>query len=393
MRILYSFPHPVGVPGIGTTALNQVRALAAAGADVTLMCTSLHAEVPDGVRVRETLRLAGRRVPHRAFLGSPDRALAYHDRRVATLLRSSDASFEVVHTWPQAALMTLRTARVRRILSSREVPNTHTANAYAQAEREASIIGIELVKGHSHRLDPRRLQLEDREYAEVDLLLVPSDHVAETFVKRGIPEQRLRRHQYGFDPARFHCHGRTEPPDRPFAAVFVGSAEPRKGLHYALEAWRHADLPGDAELLIAGGFVPGYRDRVASGLALPGVRHLGFVDDVPALLRASDVLILPSVEEGSALVTYEAQGSGCIPLVSSAAGALLPPGSDDLVHQPRDVGALTAQLRRLAHDTGAREAHRRAVIDWSSRLTWDRAGQRMLDIYADALELGVGSGH
>src|SRR5664280_1167588 len=86
LRILYSFPHPVGAPGIGTTALNQVRALAFLGVRVTLVCTSLHASVPSEVQVRETLRVRGKRVPHRVF-GSADRAWTYHDHRVARLLR------------------------------------------------------------------------------------------------------------------------------------------------------------------------------------------------------------------------------------------------------------------------------------------------------------------
>jgi glycosyltransferase involved in cell wall biosynthesis len=385
MRILYSFPHPLGGPGIGTTALNQVRSLSDVGVTVSVVCTSVRTPLPHGIEVHETLRVGGRRIPHRAFLGNPDLALDYHDRRVAGLLRRSRDRFDVVHTWPQSALRTLRAAREVGCLSSREVPNTHTANAYAEAEREAHIVGVELSKGHSHRPDPRRLRLEDREYAEADLLLVPSEHVEGTFLDQGISASRLRRHHYGFDPSRFHARGRTEMPGRPFTAVFVGSAEPRKGLHYALQAWGHVDLPPGAQLLIAGGFVPGYRERIADGLSLPGVRPLGFVDDVPALLRQCDVLLLPSVEEGSALVTYEAQGSGCVPLVSRATGAMLPPESDQLVHGPRDVGLLVEQLQRLLTDTATLDAHRRRVLEWAPNISWNAAGQRMLDIYTEAL--------
>jgi glycosyltransferase involved in cell wall biosynthesis len=332
----------------------------------------------------ETLRVAGQRIPHRAFLGKPDLALAYHDRRAAALVGRSEGSFDVVHTWPQSALRTMRTARRAGALSSREVPNTHTANAYDEADREARTVGIELRKGHSHRPDPRRLRLEDKEYAAADVLLVPSDHVARTFLDRGVPESRLRRHQYGFDPSRFHALGRSDPSARPFTAVFVGSAEPRKGLHYALEAWGRVKPPPGSQLLVAGEFVGGYRERLGDRLTLPGVQHLGFVDDVAALLRRSDVLLLPSVEEGSALVTYEAQASGCIPLVSDAAGALLPPGSEELVHRARDVEGLARQLSRLIWDEGSRQQHREAVIGWSDRLTWDCAGRRMLAIFAES---------
>ena len=381
-RVLYSFPHPVGRPGIGTTALQQVRALARAGAQVTLVCTSLHADVGDEVRVVETLRVAGRRLPHRA-LGSPDRALAYHDHRAARLLRREHAAFDVVHTWPQSALRTIEEARRHGVLAVREVPNTHTANAYEQASAEVELLGLRLGADHAHRPDPRHLRLEEAEYAAADLLMVPSDHVAETFLERGVPESRLGRHQYGYDPASFTAAGRVEAPVRPFTAVFVGRAEPRKGLHYALEAWSRADLPAGATFLVAGGFVPGYRDHLAPLLERPDVRTLGFVDDVPALLRRSDVLLLPSVEEGSALVTYEAQASGCVPLVSTAAGALLPPGAAGLAYPPRTTRALVDQLTLLGNDGALRRQLRHQVLAWSDHLTWDAAARRMLALYAD----------
>jgi glycosyltransferase involved in cell wall biosynthesis len=272
-------------------------------------------------------------------------------------------------------------------LSIREVPNTHTANAYAEAARESQIVGIQLGRGHSHQPNLRHLRLEEREYAQADLLFVPSDHVTRTFLERGVPQTRLRRHQYGYDSTRFSPLGRIEFPIRPFTAVFVGSVEPRKGLHYALDAWMRAEPPCGSTLLIAGGFVPGYREYLAEWLNQPNVETLGFVNDVPSLLRRSDVLLLPSVEEGSALVTYEAQGSGCIPLVSTAAGALLPQGLRGFVHKPRDVAALTNHLRRLSWDDELRASLRREVIEWSSMLTWESAGRRMLGIYSDALAL------
>ena len=66
MRVLYSFPHPLGSPGIGTIALAQIESLAAAGAQVTVVCTSVVTE-PVGVEdVITTMVVRGRRVPHRA---------------------------------------------------------------------------------------------------------------------------------------------------------------------------------------------------------------------------------------------------------------------------------------------------------------------------------------
>ena len=67
MRVLYSFPDEVGRAGIGTTAFNQIREIAGHGLEVTLYCTSLGGELPENVRVVQTLSIAGRRIPHRAL--------------------------------------------------------------------------------------------------------------------------------------------------------------------------------------------------------------------------------------------------------------------------------------------------------------------------------------
>jgi hypothetical protein len=49
----------------------------------------------------------------------------------------------------------------------------------------------------------------------------------------------------------------------------------------------------------------------------------GYLADVSGEMRNPDVLVLPSIEEDSALVTYDARASGCVLLVSDAAGAML----------------------------------------------------------------------
>ena len=92
-------------------------------------------------------------------------------------------------------------------------------------------------------------------------------------------------------------------------------------------------LAKDGTFLIAGEFLPDYAEKLAPMLAHPSVQVLGHRNDVPELMRKSDILVLPSIEEGSALVTSEARGSGCVLLVSEAAGAICKHMENALVHQ------------------------------------------------------------
>ena len=59
-------------------------------------------------------------------------------------------------------------------------------------------------------------------------------------------------------------------------------------------------------------------------LAHPSVKILGHRNDVPELVRQSDILVLPSIEEGFGLVCTEAMGSGCVPLVSRSVHRRMP---------------------------------------------------------------------
>ena len=111
----------------------------------------------------------------------------------------------------------------------------------------------------------------------------------------------------------------------------------------------------------------------------------GFVPDVAAVMRDSDVLLLPTVEEGSALVTYEAQASGCVPVVSDAAGARCTHLEDALVHEAGDVAALTEHLRLLAGDPDLLARLRARTLARRDELTWEQGARDLEGLYRELL--------
>ncbi len=385
LRVLYSFPDTLGAPGIGTTAWNQVRELIGLGHDVRLYTTALAREPVGAREVVTTLTAGGKRIPHRAV--GRRRAYRYHDRRVARAVSGLAGEIDVVHTWPRATLETAAAAREAGVRSVREVPNTHTAYAYERVAREIRSLGLEPVGGHSHTPDEGALRREEEAYRAVDLLAVPSEFSRRTFLERGFPPERLGLHQYGFEPERFPAPDRdARSGNGGLRAVFVGRCEPRKGLHHALRAWIDsgaADHGGT--FTICGDFYPGYAEVLAAGLAHPSVNVRGFVPDVSAVMRQSDVLVLPSVEEGSALVTYEAQASGCVPVVSDAAGARCTHLEDGLVHEAGDATALAGHLGLLADDPGLLGRMRARTLERRDELTWEQGARDLEGLYRELL--------
>jgi glycosyltransferase involved in cell wall biosynthesis len=379
LRVLFAFSTRLGTPGIGTTGWHQAAELAAKGVELTVACASLERPLPPQVRVIETLRPLGVRLPFRA-LGF-DRTVALHDRRVAALL---PGDFDVVHSWPAGALRTLGAARAAGLPALLERPNAHTRFAYEVVAEEHRRLGIEVDPEATHAFDADRLAREEREYAAASHLLCPSDFVARTFLDAGFAPERLLRHRYGYDPARFAAP--PTPEEGPLRAIFVGSGEPRKGLHHALEAWLACGAPeAGGRFVICGRIEPAYRELLAASLAHPSVEERGHVADPAAAMREADVLLLPSIEEGSALVTYEARACGCVLAVSDRAGAACRPGEDALVHPAGDVGVLRDQLASLVREPARLAELRAASLAGLGDLTWARAADALADAYRAAM--------
>jgi glycosyltransferase involved in cell wall biosynthesis len=83
----------------------------------------------------------------------------------------------------------------------------------------------------------------------------------------------------------------------------------------------------------------------------PDVRFLGPRPDVPVLLAAAGVFVLPSRWEGQPLILQEALAAGC-PIVASRAGGIPDLTGEDaaLLVPPGDVDALAAAIRRVLTD-------------------------------------------
>ena len=262
-----------------------------------------------------------------------------------------------MHVWPLGARETLRAAARLGIPTVLERPNAHTRFAYEVVAKECERLGITLPPDHEHAYNAEILRHEEEEYELADYLLCPSDFVVKTFLDQGFPQEKLLRHTYGFDPSVFSPPAVERPERAGLTVLFAGVAAVRKGLHLALEAWLRSPASAAGTFLIAGDFVPAYRERLSELLAHPSVQALGHRTDLAELMRSSDVLVLPSLEEGYGLVCVEAIGCGCVPLVSDACTEVCRHMENALVHQRRRC----RRSHRAPHDLAQRPFAARAA--------------------------------
>jgi len=383
VRVLFSFPHKLGADRICHTAWQQVNGLAAAGADVLVFPGVLHRPVSPNITARPTLARGKARIPYRLF--GRMRTLAFHDWIVSRRIEKLVGKVDIIHTWPLGALQTLKTAARYGIPTVLERPNAHTRFAMEVVQKECERLGVALPPDHEHAYNAAKLRREEEEYQLAYRLLCPSDFVVQTFLDQGFPQEKLARHQYGFDPTIYYPNGRQESRKRGFTMLFVGVCAVRKGVHYALEAWLQSPAHRDGTFLIAGDFLPAYAEKLAPMLSHPSVHVLGHRKDIPELMRQSDVLILPSIEEGYGLVIAEAMGSGCVPLASDACTEICRHMETGLVHRVGDVATLTQHIAMLHGDQKLLERLRAASLRMSNETTWTAAGVKLLQVYREAI--------
>jgi glycosyltransferase involved in cell wall biosynthesis len=383
VRVLFSFPLRLGADRICGIAWQQVNGLAAAGADVLVFPASISRPVASNVRVSPTLARGKLRLPYK-ILGTM-RACALHDHIVARRLEKLVGKIDIIHAWPLGALETLATARRLGIPTALERCNAHTGFAMEVVQKECDRLGIVLPPDHEHAFDAEKLHKEESEYRLATSVLCPSEFVVKTFLDKGYAGEQLARHTYGYDEKVFYPSNEPRDPKRGLTMISVGVCAVRKGLHYALEAWLRSPASKSGTFLIAGEFLPDYQKKLAPMLAHPSVKVLGHRNDVPELMRKSDILVLPSIEEGFGLVIAEAMGSGCVPLASEACTEICSHMKTGLMHRVGDVEALTQHITMLHEDRALLERLRTASLEAARGVTWTAAGRVLLDAYRETI--------
>jgi glycosyltransferase involved in cell wall biosynthesis len=183
----------------------------------------------------------------------------------------------------------------------------------------------------------------------------------------------------GIDRERFHpldrvgaCHKLGLDPNRK-RILYIGNLVPVKGPTILAKA---ADqLPDNIDVLLVGSGP----ERITTGRCVGARPH----DEIPLWINASDVLCLPSLNEGLPNVALEAMACG-LPVVASRVGGVPEIVRDDvngLLVPPSDPAALADALRRALAMKWDHEAIHTSV----SRFDWDVNARTVLDTLGRAL--------
>jgi glycosyltransferase involved in cell wall biosynthesis len=269
----------------------------------------------------------------------------------------------------------------------------------------------------------------------VDRVWVGSEYVRSGYIENGMPPGVVEVMPCGADLERFTPEGPVYELPRTAATtfLFVGGTTWRKGADVLIEAWRRAFGPEDDVQLVVKDFgVDGaYRNQgagdaikrlIAAGAAAP----IAYIDDhlahdeLGALYRAADAVVLPYRGEGFCLPALEAMACG-VPVIHNGEGptgefvgdvggwalpaarvplpeeAQLPELAGEGYVYEVDPDVLAERLRAVAADaTGRRERGARGIAQ-AAAYTWDafadRAAASLATLEREALPLARDLGH
>lgn len=227
-------------------------------------------------------------------------------------------------------------------------------------------------------------QREQMEWQLADLIMGGSSFVIDGLRQHQVPEAKCRMVPYGVPLERFPPkEQQRSPSSSTLRILFVGGVELRKGVPYLLEALRllnshhiEARFAGPVSLSVA---------RIQPYQAV--ATFLGPVPRtwIAELYRWADLLVLPSICEGSALVTYEALASGLPIIATPNTGAWVQNGIDGLIVPIREVEALAAALERFVRDREFLRFCSHNALTGRDRLGLDAYRQRLAQIIQEVM--------
>ncbi|MFK7739060.1 MAG: glycosyltransferase family 4 protein [Planctomycetota bacterium] len=286
---------------------------------------------------------------------------------------------DVAWLFPSVRAAVYQEARRRGTFVVKELVNTALAYHRAALVRAYDAIGWQ--PGY---LPPREdIDEECEQLSNVDRFFAPSVEVANSFIAAGADPGRIFATSYGW------CEHRFQPVRRPTARLrflFVAYGAVRKGLPHLLNAWEKAGL--DADLVLVGGISPEVEAGCAKQLQRSNVIRHGHVSDLAPHYGGADVFVLPSFEEGSPLVSYEALAAGlpCL-MTPHSAGEVVRDGVEGLLAPAGDQSAWVDLLSKVAADETLRERLGKAARARSLEFTWKRVAERRFAHLAQLLSI------
>lgn len=339
---------------------------------------------------RELARLATPELPllkrHEHGPLSIDAVYRSFDHRVAGHLRGL-LGLQAVYAYEDGALQTFQIAKELGLRRFYDLPIGYwrAARLMFEEERELQPQWASTLTGL--RDSPAKLARKDAELQLADVVVVPSQFVRSTLLQHHACSAPIAVVPFGSPPVAVE-----RPPQRtggPLRVLFVGSLGQRKGLSYLLEAIDK--LGSSVSLTLIGRPVSHDCQPLSAALEkhhwFPSLPHSAVLEQ----MRQHDVLVLPSLFEGYALVVSEAlaQGLPVIATANSGAPESVRDGVEGFIVPIRSSQGIADRLELFAAEPERLIAMGKACMQRAEELSWAHYENGLRQLVDQVLSAGV----
>lgn len=298
------------------------------------------------------------------------------DRAVARRLRHQPGIFSGVYTYEDGALETLKAAAELNVRRVYDLPIAYWITLRQLLAEEAERLPAwKKTLGGGVSDSAAKLERKSHELELAEIVICPSQFVARSLPDTTRAKKKIVVAPFGSPP--LIAPGNPSPPgtNGKLRVLFAGSMSQRKGLGDLLAAMR-ALKRSDVELVVMGSPqapMEFYRQEFNGFIHEPNRPH----EEVLQLMRRCDLLCLPSIVEGRALVMQEAMSQGLPLLITPNTGGedLIDEGVTGFLIPIRSVDKIAEKINWFADHRSVLPDMSRAAQARAGRLTWAAYGQ------------------
>jgi len=346
--------------------------------------------------VRESLRLVAQKLRwsflsrHEKGWASIDQVYQDLDHTVARRIKRGNSRQNVtgIYGYEDGCLETFRAAKPRGLKCFYDLPIAYweTVRKLLEEERqrlpewEPTLVGT--------RDSLKKLERKTEELTLADVVICPSHFVLESLP----PAVREKKHclvaEFGSPPGNWDAARRSSlglQDSERLRVLFAGSLTQRKGLADVFAAMKLLKRP-DVELIVMGSPIAPmefYRNQYRDFTYMSTRPH----HEVLKLMQSCDVLVLPSIAEGRALVQQEALANGLPLIITENTGGedLIVSGETGFLVPIRSPDKIAEKISWLADHRDSLTDMRLAAIKKADEYPWQRYTDRILSALSTSL--------
>lgn len=377
IRIAAFYPIYFKTAGIGYAALSLIEAMQSEEIETSLMGIASGAELSQPFYCN-AFPAWSKSVAYRLLSDTQIKKIT--EFRFSHTLKASD----LVYLWPAVSLALYENLHVRGHKLIMETVNTHQSTSKAILDAEYARLGL----APTHGITSEDAAEESAKLELVDFIFSCSPEVTTSLMAANVPPGKILETSYGLRESDilppYELADRSRSSE--ITAIFVGTIGVRKGPHLILDYWCRSNVKG--KLKLVGDIQPEVRHIIEPYLKRPDIEHVPFVNDLRSIYREADIFLLPSLEEGSPLVTYLALGAGLPCLVSPmGGGGIVGHGKEGFVINPHDAELWIESLKKISEDVELRKKFSKNAHLKATDYLWSIIGRRRTQLLLDRLNV------